>query len=248
MKGKIHFWETLKSYGYEAIDLLFPNQRCMVCGRYGTGNYLCSSCRRKKAQLHWGRSCSACAAFVPPEHTLRRWCISEPPRYIENAKAIAPYEGHLRELLLALKYEGHTYLARGMGVLLVELVKEVYGDIPFDMVCAVPMTEATLIRRGYNQSLLLAQQVAYGLDLPCVDHLLTKRKDVVSQVMLGREGRIANMRDAILPTSENIAGKCILLVDDIFTTGATAYACGRNLKQMGAAGVWVVTVAAGKDQ
>lgn len=247
MQRQGNLWDKLKAYGYEAVDLLFPNQRCMVCGKPSRGAYLCAACRQKREKFVWGRCCERCGTFIYPTQTLCRWCQIEPPLYIKNAKAVAPYGGYVRDGLLAMKYEGKKYLARGFGLLLVDLVKAEYPDIRFDLVCSVPVTPSTLKKRGYNQSLLLAEQVAYGLGLPCADHLLKKRTDVLSQTALGRNARITNMQNAIIPTDHDLSGNRILLVDDIFTTGATAYACGRNLLQMGAAGVWVITVAAGSE-
>lgn len=246
-EGGRRIFAVLKEYARAGIDLLFPGEACLICGKSSVQGYLCKSCREKRDSFAWGRPCSYCGTFIRPEHTLCRWCQIEPPLFIERAEAVAPYDGHLRDQLLAFKYEGQKYLAKGFGVLLTDLVKESFSDVTFDLVSSVPVTAKTFAKRGYNQSLLLAQAVADGLGIPCSDHLLEKRVDVVSQTTLGREARIANMRDAILPTEHDLTGKRILLVDDIFTTGATAYACGKNLKQMGAAGVWVITVAAGSD-
>ena len=246
-KGINGIWTLLKEYGAEVVELLFPGEACLICGRVVAAGCLCKSCADKRDNFGWGRPCDCCGVFIRPEHSLCRWCQLEPPVYIENAKAVAVYQGYLRDQLLAFKYEGQKSLAKGFGVLLTDLVKREFAHINFDYVSSVPVTEKTFAKRGYNQSLLLAQAVSDGIGVPWTDHFLRKRADVSSQTPLGREGRIANMRDAILPLDVDLTGKRILLVDDIFTTGATAYACGKALKQMGAAGVWVITVAAGVD-
>lgn len=245
MESRLFTW--LKEYGAAAVELLFPGEKCLLCGKSTPQGYLCSSCAAKWDHHSWGRSCDCCGVFIRSEHSLCRWCQIERPLFIESARAVAVYQGYLRDQLLAFKYEGQKSLAKGFGVLLTELVRREYPYISFDFVSSVPVTEKTMAKRGYNQSLLLAQAVSRGIDVPWADHLLAKRADVVSQTTLGREARIANMRDAIVPLDVDLTGKRILLVDDIFTTGATAYACGRALKQMGAAGVRVITVAAGRD-
>lgn len=241
------FWGVLKEYGQAAVELLFPGEHCLLCGKITSQGYLCKDCAAKWASHSWGRSCDCCGVFIRGEHSRCRWCQIEPPLYIERARAVAVYQGYLRDQLLAFKYEGQKSLAEGFGVLLTELVRREFADISFDWVSSVPVTEKTMAKRGYNQSLLLAQAVSSGIDVPWADHLLAKKADVLSQTALGREGRIANMRDAIVPLEVDLTGKRILLVDDIFTTGATAYACGKAFRQMGAAGVWVITVAAGTE-
>ncbi len=241
------FFTLLKEYGKAAVELLFPGETCLICGKTTNQGYLCKSCADKWENFAWGRPCDYCGVFVRQEHSQCRWCQIEPPLYIERARAFGVYQGYLRDRLLAFKYEGQTSLAKGFGVLLTKLVVREFAGISFDLISSVPVTEKTMAKRGYNQSLLLAQAVSSGIGVPWADHLLAKRADVVSQTTLGREARIANMRDAIVPLDVDLTGKRILLVDDIFTTGATAYACGKALKQMGAAGVWVITVAAGTD-
>lgn len=246
-KGGKGLWRLLQEYGQAAVELLFPGEHCPLCGKATSQGYLCKSCADKWARHSWGRPCDCCGVFIHGAHSRCRWCRIEPPLYIERARAVAVYQGYLRDQLLAFKYEGQKSLAEGFGVLLTELIRREFADIPFDFVSSVPVTERTMAKRGYNQSLLLAQAVSDGIGVPWADHFLAKRADVVSQTTLGREARIANMRDAIVPLDVDLTGKRILLVDDIFTTGATAYACGKALKEMGAAGVWVITVAVGAD-
>lgn len=159
-------------------------------------------------------------------------------------QAAGLYEGSLRAILHAFKYEGRRTLAQPLG----RMLREAGADLLTDVSCVVPVPlhPWRRIARGFNQSADLAR----ALDLPVV-HALWRTRRTQPQTGLSRAGRRRNVRGAFavspLLTRRTrdglVDGRVVLLVDDVRTTGATLDACARALRRAGAAGVRALTVA-----
>ncbi|MBI3333572.1 MAG: ComF family protein [Candidatus Omnitrophica bacterium] len=192
---------------------------CRRCGRslagLGTGVDRCADCRQRN-------------------------------RLFDQAISACSYEGGAKTLIQELKYRGRLGLAPFLGRLLAQLVRERLGDDPADAVVPVPLHPTRFRDRGFNQSGLLARAVADRLHLLVLPRLLIRQKPTLPQAQLPREERLANVQGAFGVREDPLIrmGR-ILLVDDVFTTGATAEACAQLLKQAGAGRVFVVTFAQG---
>jgi ComF family protein len=186
------------------------------------------------------------------EGLLRSPCRLTPPAF-ERAAAWGVYEDGMRELIHLLKYERVQSAAEPLGKLLARTVEMLSaGDAPMGrdvVVMAVPLYPAKQRQRGYNQSVLLADVALRELkregawNLRAAHGAMVRTRDTESQFGLTPGGRRRNLRGAfevIDPAA--VAGREVLLVDDIYTTGATARECARVLRQAGAARVWVATV------
>jgi ComF family protein len=172
----------------------------------------------------------------------------EPP--FARAAAYGSYDGGLRELIHLLKYEQVRPAANVLGRMLAEVVGGLepgFGADPV-VVVPVPLHARKLRQRGFNQSDLIARS---ALKLRPADgklalnaHVLERQRETQSQIGLTRHQRRENMRGAFAVVKPNeVAGREILLVDDVLTTGTTASECARILRRAGAAKVWVATVA-----
>ncbi len=163
------------------------------------------------------------------------------------ARAVAPYEGPVREALHFFKFAGKRELALPLGRLMETLVREVFPYQRFDAVVPVPLHRSRERERGFNQALLLAEVIARGLRLPLFPGALVKCRETPDQVALPRVGRRSNLDGAFLAGEDAspLRGKTVLLVDDVYTTGATAGECTRTLLSAGVAAVYVVTLASG---
>src|SRR5205823_10665409 len=147
--------------------------------------------------------------------------------------------GPLERVLHALKFERHDFYDAPLA----ELMAEVLRDRDFDAVVPVPMHPARERRRGYNQAELLARALARRIGIRCDTTLLVRRgADRRAQSTLSRAARAANVRGAFAATPR-AAGRRVLLVDDICTTGETLRACAGALLRSDAARVCAIAVA-----
>jgi ComF family protein len=197
-----------------------------------SAEFFCASCRtpfQNAFPLDAEGRCALC------RHGLRGF---------DAAYCFGSYEGALRELIHLYKYNGIRTLAGPLGELLAAAVPR---DERFDAVTPVPLHWRRQWRRGFNQSELLARRLAARYGIPMVPTLRRARPTLV-QAGLSNTGRRSNVaaafrcrRDA--QRAGRIAGRRLLLVDDVMTTGSTAAACASALKRAGAARVALVTVA-----
>jgi ComF family protein len=150
------------------------------------------------------------------------------------------YEGSLRKLIHVFKYGGVTPLAPEFGRLLSGAVPR---DQHFDVIVPLPLHWRKRLERGFNQSELLAKSVSRRTGIP-VARALRRRKRTESQAGLTRAQRRTNVLGAFeVSRRDDIAGRHVLLIDDVLTTGATASACASVLKRAGAKRVSVLTLA-----
>ncbi|MCW7752918.1 ComF family protein [Desulfobotulus sp. H1] len=171
-------------------------------------------------------------------------CLAHPPAF-QMARAACHFEGNLMDIIHRLKYQGRTELAAPLGRMMAITFEQYFPVIPH-RVLPVPMTDKALRKRGFNQAILLAKAFMDAMGWqsgsgPVLDvKSLVRLRDGLSQTGLGRTGRRANVRGAF-GLRASVTGENIVLVDDVFTTGATVDACSRALVRAGALSVSVLT-------
>ena len=179
-------------------------------------------------------------------------CDVTPPAF-ERAVAFGSFDKEMRELLHAFKYDGMRRLAQhGLGAWLAKAIAQLEAEAARDLlVVPVPLFPARERQRGFNQSDLLAraaiEQLAKshrGWKLELRPGALARVRDTRPQYALAPGQRQRNLKGAFRASEpDRVRGREVLLVDDIFTTGATANVCARVLLRAGATRVWVATVA-----
>ena len=227
-----------------AAGILYPRLLCANCGQESE-DILCPTCRQQWETL---RRCPDWATFIAPTEAPDYRCAAcrreRPP--FAAAVAALPYEGELRQRLLAFKYRSATGWRRALGELLAATARRCYGERRFDAVLPIPLAPARLRERGYNQSALLSRIVAGELQLPLRPEYLRRIRDTRPLAELDAKARVKEI-DGAFRGDPAAAGQHLLLIDDIYTTGATASAATRALLAAGAASVCVLTVAAGRE-
>jgi len=215
------------------INLLFPRRAvCMGCGSMlgCERDDICDECRERLAGSWVG--------VERPDKAMR----------LDGAAYAYRYHGVAGNLVRRLKYGSVGVLAEEMGIDLARAALQLRID-NLDMIVPVPMHPRRQRQRGYNQSILLAEAAAKRLGVDSVDALMRTR-DAVQQVKLDDEQRRRNLEGvfAVRPEfADRVRGGCILLVDDVRTTGTTAKECAAALREAGAGKVYFAAYAAAKS-
>ncbi|MFA5120804.1 double zinc ribbon domain-containing protein [Zavarzinia sp.] len=227
------------------LDFLLPPV-CLGCdaGVDAPGR-LCAACWPRVAFIS-APLCVCCGLpfeLPVPAGTLCAACIAAPPRF-DHARAAARYGGPIRDLLLRFKHGDRLDLAPALGRLLVQAGADCLDGA--DALVPVPLHWQRRLARRYNQAAELARQVGALSGTPVWPDVLLRRRPTPPQGRLGRLARLRNVAGAFevaAAAKPRIAGRHLVLIDDVFTTGATADACCRALKAAGAARVDLLTVA-----
>jgi ComF family protein len=235
----------LRRVGAGLLDLLLP-PRCLKCGcQVESPGTLCAACWKAVTFLA-PPACARCGypfEFEVGPGALCAQCSREAPAFA-RARAVLRYDASSRGLVLAFKHGDRTDAAATFGSWLLRAGAELVRDA--DLLVPVPLHWTRLLARRYNQAALLANALSRAAGVPVVPDLLQRRRRTASQGGLGPKDRRRNVRRAFrlrAKAAARIAGRRLLLVDDVLTTGATAEECTRVLLAGGAAAVDVLTLA-----
>ena len=210
------------------LDLLYP-PKCMICNHF--------------VEPGTGPVCTGCLQMLP-EHD------GADPAVADAAQCVATffYEGAMRESILRYKFENRPWYAGQYGAWMAATVRDKLSG-KFDLISWVPVSRARKRRRGYDQAELLARALAKALNAEPPLRTLEKHTDNPAQSGLADASqRFANVSGVYRAAEpEHFAGKRILLIDDIVTTGATLSECARVLKAAGAAEVVCAALATPRE-
>jgi ComF family protein len=228
------------------VEAVFP-PRCGGCFRLGKEVF----CYRCQLNIHpiVNPYCSHCGVPFDPiakNNNICSKCRLTPPKY-DAARSHQRFEGPIREAIHRLKYHRQFDYARRLTPLLLEVLQsdEKFQQFEPHFLVPVPLHKSRIKARGFNQSAVLSNQLSKLTEVPVYEALIRNRK-TQPQVGLNVGERLKNVKGAFefSTTSTNqVIGKRILLIDDVFTTGATLNECAMVLKKAGAIEVFALTLA-----
>jgi ComF family protein len=226
------------------LDLVLP-PRCPSCREIVTSDgSFCVACWARLDFLT-APLCACCGlpfAYAAADGALCGACLADPPAF-DRARAAVRYDDASSGLVLALKYADRTQLARPMARLMARAVPAADSSL---VVVPVPLHPRRLRQRLFNQAVLLARPLARHWRATLLPDALERRRDTPPTRGLSRAARLRNVAGAIALSPRaagRLAGRDVLLVDDVMTTGATVDACARQLRRAGARNIDVVTFA-----
>ena len=224
-------------------ELIFP-ARCASCGMGVDEGDFCEECA---ARITFVKSplCPKCGLpyFVEgAQDHLCGDCILAGDQYYASARAVSVYDGIVLDLVHRFKYGGKMSAGKVLGTMMADKAGDFFDMSRFDLVIPVPLHRERLRHRGFNQSLVLARQVAakYGVEVEF--EALRRLRDTQPQVNLGGDERRGNLKGAF-SVEVPLEGKRVLLIDDVYTTGSTVRESARALVEGGAREVEVYTAA-----
>jgi ComF family protein len=239
---------SLKNVKSWFIDLLFP-KICQHCGESfnsGLSNILCLSCF-EAMESYEDPVCAHCGISLPArtfEEAVLLRCrdCGDEPYFLDGVRAFGPYGSALRITHHGFKFEGMESLKGEIAQKMVRpIIPSFWNGV--EALIPVPLSPERERERGYNPAALLADEISAKIRIP-IRHNLQKIKSTIPQMSLTREDRLKNPKGAYQVLAQIEPLTKVVLVDDVFTTGATLEECARVLKKAGV--VWVGALVFGR--
>lgn len=250
MENKNITWDYLKE-GF--LNFIYPFT-CENCGkliRESRGYAICDGCMKNIDYIstpfcyQCGKPLSAIVDFE--EKALCADCNAN-KKHIYFNRSIAYYRGTIRKCIHLLKYKKQLKLIKPLGEIMVNYLNKsnFYNIKKINLIIPVPLFEKDYLKRGFNQSALIAKYIADYFNISFSEELLIKKVENASQVGLSKTEREYNVKN-VYSVNYSLAEKInsVLLIDDIYTTGATVEACSKELKKIGIKTIFVLTLTRG---
>ncbi|MDD2355745.1 MAG: ComF family protein [Lachnospiraceae bacterium] len=228
-------------------DILYP-RRCPVCDRpvRPAGKLICEECEGIPERIE-GATCRKCGKMLPDGTAVYCSDCAGISHVYRQGTAVFTYRS-ISGAVFRFKYSGRReyaeYFAREMAEVLMYRIKNDFRVRP-DMLVPVPLHSARMRVRGYNQSALMAAGISALTGIPIREDVLSRTENTVPMKNMSVSDRQNNLKNAFHACSFDVKLKTIIVIDDIYTTGATIDACATELYRAGAAFVFFMTLAIG---
>jgi len=224
-------------------NLIFPDSySCFICGCdiFDNPYFICENCRKELPYMQ-DNICLHCGIPLVSDGYYCKRCKG---RKFWYERALSPfcYKNHISKLVVDLKYNNKKFNAKCLAKFMADCY--IKNKFVVDFIVPVPTCEKRLKERGYNQTLLISEELSKLIKVEVKSDTLKRIKETPSQTDLDYSERQINLKDAFKVYKVNkIKNKSILIIDDVFTTGATINECARTLKLAGAKNVYALTFA-----
>jgi ComF family protein len=237
----------------EAILGLFYPNLCQICRHESAGRkdgYVCPTCRAKPGAIRFINPpfCARCGLPFEGEISQPFQCSNcmELEFAFDYARAAVAAKGLVLEVIHRFKYNGDTWFEPFLADLLVRQASQVLNAAQWDLIVPVPLHPVKQREREFNQAERLGRHLSKALQIPMDRRLLQRVIPTRTQTKLTRTERALNVANAFrVRAGRQLSGERIVLLDDVFTTGATCNACAKVLRANGSGSVCVWTVARG---
>lgn len=235
--------QLLRQVSNSFLELLYPSF-CLHCQESLEKNQplFCQDCLSLLELIDPKERCPYCfsAEFSPLNERCCRTCSEKPP-ITERMAAVFDYDGPAATMITHLKYGGQSYLASGAGAYLAAQFLRLEWPMP-DAIVPMPMASLRRVERGYNQSFLLAKTLEKLLDRPVHD-VLERRMGDYSQAGLNHSQRLQlSSAGFALKRGTKLHDQCVLLIDDVMTTGSSLRCCAEALQSAFPKEIYALTV------
>lgn len=228
----------MKKFIDKLLEILYPSDiKCLDCGKdINKGEDFCIKCK-KNLPFNKGNICKKCGTLLEKSGV----CIRCAKRLdFKIARSPFVYDGIIKRLIHNFKYDNAKFLFKPLAKYMANCYKE--NNMKADVIVAIPLYKARLKKRGYNQAEKLAEEMSKIINLPLIS-ALERIKDTPSQTNLDFKERQRNIEGAFTVKDKSFEGKNVLLIDDVYTSGATMKEASKVLKQNGAKDIYIITLA-----
>ncbi len=225
-------------------DILFP-KRCPVCDRIlATGETGAHPECMRRLKVLAPPYCMKCGSAIAGEEKLCKNC-SEKDHAFKRGRCLYEYESAAPSIY-RFKYAGRQEYASFFGEETAFYLKDFFEKIKADALVPIPIHRMRYAKRGYNQALVLAREISKHTGIPVLKKLLVRRRNTAPLKLLSPSQRQKNLKNAFIVRQNSVKLKTIILIDDIYTTGATMDEAARQLHRAGIPDVYFVALAGGK--
>lgn len=231
------------------LEGLFP-RRCPLCGGIAVPRpgLACAVCHEKRQRIT-EPSCHRCGKPLDSSEALFCADCQEGEFAYDRSWALWNYDAQMRRSIQQFKYQGRQEYADYYVDQLLDAYGGLIRQLDPDVILPVPIHRARRRKRGYNQAELLAEGLSLALDIPMLTDYLVRSHATTALKDLGRQARRQSLQSAFSINRQSVGWKYqlrrVLIVDDIYTTGSTADACARVLKEAGMQEVYVICLCVG---
>jgi competence protein ComFC len=249
MQGLRAFTESLSGWLNAGLGFVYP-EVCQLCGvarATPAEGYVCGGCRAKVRFIQ-RPFCERCGLPFEGDITTRFECANcrEMEWHFRSARSAVVARDPALEVIHRYKYQRALWFEPFLAELLIQAVGPVFSRQKPDMIVPVPLHPTKRREREFNQAERLADRLGAATQVPVNKRLVRRVVATQTQALLSREERLANVRNAFaMRDGQRLSGESIVVLDDVFTTGATTGACAKALVAAGAGEVCVWTVARG---